>query len=70
MSKTVQEEDTDEDNTSLVEEYAKIRSVLARISGLRLLMIDSAIIGGIVAFVVYFYEIIMQVAASNSEVGN
>jgi hypothetical protein len=64
MSRTVQEE-PEEDNTSLIEDYAKVRSVLARITGLRLMMVASAVVAGISALIVWFYEFIIQVAALN-----
>ena len=65
MSRTVQEE-PEEDNTSLIEDYAKVRSVLARITGLRLMMVACAVVAGIVGSIVWFYEFVIQTVALNS----
>lgn len=43
------------------QEYAMVRAVVAKISGLRLLMVGAGIGGGITSFIVWFWVLYAQV---------
>jgi hypothetical protein len=60
-----EEQEEEEFHPKTAEEDAMIKATLARISGLRLLMVGVSVMAGVVALVVYLYEYVIFSLAGN-----